>query len=460
MREWEQATWAAGQTEAAVIHQVGKRLARRARKLTRAGDTLLFLAGKGHNGDDARSAAKQLEGRRAELLEVLLPDTDLPTLEFKLAEKPALIVDGLFGLGLNRPLSEDWQKIINTINATGIPVLSVDLPSGLNADTGAHFGTVINASVTLTIGAPKAGLLTPAGTDAAGRLEVADDVGLIPCPFKSDLNVILPADFTHYPADRPVTSHKGSFGHVVVIAGSLGYHGAAVLAARGALRAQPGLVTVMTQPDIYLPVAAQLSSAMVKIWPPNYNPPDNINGLLAGPGLADPALSADVRMSIRRLWRINKQPLVVDASGLDMLAPEPFVKDALRVLTPHPGEAARLLRCGTETVQADRPGSLREISRRYGGCWVVLKGHQTLIGRSEGEIYLNPTGNPWLAQGGSGDVLAGFIAGLLAQPALQADPGKAIRYAVWQHGAAADRLQATRSNWTIEDLASEIGNVR
>jgi len=111
-------------------------------------------------------------------------------------------------------------------------------------------------------------------------------------------------------------------------------------------------------------------------------------------------------------------------------------------------------------VQADRPGSLREISRRYGGCWVVLKGHQTLIGRSEGEIYLNPTGNPWLAQGGSGDVLAGFIAGLLAQPALQADPCKAIRYAVWQHGAAADRLQATRSNWTIEDLASEIGNVR
>ena len=460
MREWEQATWAAGQTEAAVIHQVGKRLARRARKLTRAGDTILFLAGKGHNGDDARSAAKQLEGRRAELLEVLLPDTDLPTLEFKLAEKPALIVDGLFGLGLNRPLSEDWQKIINTINATGIPVLSVDLPSGLNADTGAHFGAVINASVTLTIGAPKAGLLTPAGTDAAGRLEVADDVGLIPCPFKSDLNVILPEDFNHYPADRSVTSHKGTFGHVVVIAGSLGYHGAAVLAARGALRAQPGLVTVLIQPDIYLPVAAQLSSAMVKIWSPNYNPPDNINALLAGPGLADPALSADVRMSIRRLWRINKQPLVVDASGLDMLAPEPFVKDALRVLTPHPGEAARLLRCGTETVQADRPGSLREISRRYGGCWVVLKGHQTLIGRSEGEIYLNPTGNPWLAQGGSGDVLAGFIAGLLAQPALQADPCKAIRYAVWQHGAAADRLQATRANWTIEDLASEIGTVR
>ena len=460
MREWEQATWATGQTEAGVIHQVGKRLARRARKLTRAGDTILFLAGKGHNGDDARSAAKQLEGRRAELLEVLLPDTDLLPLEMKLAEKPALIVDGLFGIGLNRPLGEDWQKIISTINASGIPVMSVDVPSGLNADTGAHFGAVVNASVTLTIGAPKTGLLTPAGTDAAGRLEVADDVGLIPCPFKSELNVILPADFQQYPPSRPVTSHKGTFGHVVVIAGSLGYHGAAILATHGALRAQPGLVTVLTQPAIYQPVAAQLSAAMVQIWPPNYNPPDNINALLAGPGLADPALPADVRMTIRRLWRVNKQPLVVDASALDMLSPEPFGKDVLRVLTPHPGEAARLLRSSTESVQADRPGSLREISRRYGGCWVVLKGHHTLIGRSEGEIFLNPTGNPWLAQGGSGDVLAGFIAGLLAQPALQADPAKALRYAVWQHGAAADHLQATRSNWTTEDLASEIGNVR
>ena len=460
MRDWEKATWAAGQSEAAVIQLVGQRLAALARQLTRPGDTILFLAGQGHNGDDARAAARSLEGRHAELLEVLQPDTALPPLERQLAENPALIVDGLFGTGLNRPLSEAWQKIINAINATDLPVLAVDVPSGLNADTGASFGAVINASVTLTIGAPKTGLLTPAGTDAAGRLEVATDVGLIPCPVHSELRVSLPADFARYPGPRQVTSHKGTFGHVVVIAGSLGYHGAAVLAARGALRAQPGLVTVLTQPDAYVPVAAQLAAAMVQICPPNYNAPDTVQAVLAGPGLADPALPADVRMSIRRLWRINQHPLVVDASGLDMLAPEPFPKDALRVLTPHPGEAARLLRCSPATIQADRVGSLRDISRRYGGCWVVLKGHHTLIGRSEGDIFLNPTGNPWLAQGGSGDLLGGFIAGLLAQPALQADPVKALRYAVWAHGAAADRLQATRANWTTEDLASEIGHVR
>ena len=111
-------------------------------------------------------------------------------------------------------------------------------------------------------------------------------------------------------------------------------------------------------------------------------------------------------------------------------------------------------------VQANRPESLREISRRFGNCWVVLKGHQTLIGRSEGKIFVNPSGNPHLAQGGSGDVLAGYIAGLLAQPALQSDVEKTIRYAVWQHGAAADQLQAARANWVAEDLTGELGNAR
>ena len=130
MREWERATWATGQTEAEVIRRVGKRVARRIRKLTRAGDTVLFLVGKGHNGDDARAAAKQLEGRRAEVLERFLPDTDLLPLDSARQEKPTLVVDGLFGIGLNRPLSAAWQKIISTINAAKIPVLAIDVPSG------------------------------------------------------------------------------------------------------------------------------------------------------------------------------------------------------------------------------------------------------------------------------------------------------------------------------------------
>jgi NAD(P)H-hydrate repair Nnr-like enzyme with NAD(P)H-hydrate dehydratase domain len=135
-------------------------------------------------------------------------------------------------------------------------------------------------------------------------------------------------------------------------------------------------------------------------------------------------------------------------------------KELVRVVTPHPGEAAQMLSSTAQKVQANRPQALREISKRFGNCWVVLKGNQTLVGRSEGEIFVNPSGNPHLAQGGSGDVLSGFIAGLLTQPALQADVGKTIRYAVWQHGAAADKLQSERKNWTVEDLIGELGNAR
>jgi len=460
MRAWEQATWAAGQTEAEVISRAGKRIARRARKLTRPGDTILFLAGKGHNGDDTRAAAKQLDGRRAELLELLLPDTDLLPLEFKLRERPALIVDGLFGLGLNRPLNEDWQKIIRTVNASGIPVLAVDLPSGMNAETGESYGAVIQAAVTLTLGAPKTGLLTPAGVGPAGRLEIAPDIGLIPCPVTSPLLASVPGDFAAWPPVRPVNGHKGTFGHLTVVAGSLGYHGAAVLTTRAAQRAQPGLVSLYTPDNAYNPVAAQLQSAMVHPWSANFNVPDNCTAILAGPGLAAADLPADIRPALRRLWRGNSRAMVLDASALAMLASEPSPKNSHRVLTPHPGEAAELLRSTAEAVQANRLGSLREISRRYENCWVILKGHQTLIGRSEGDVYVNLSGNPHLGQGGAGDVLSGFIAGLLAQPALAAQPALTHRDAVWAHGAAADHLQATRPNWTIEDLANEIGNVR
>jgi NAD(P)H-hydrate epimerase len=137
----------------------------------------------------------------------------------------------------------------------------------------------------------------------------------------------------------------------------------------------------------------------------------------------------------------------------------------VRVLTPHPGEAARLLKTTPQRVQADRLGALREVSHRFGNAWVVLKGHQTLLGRSEGEVFVNPTGNPHLAQGGSGDVLAGFIAGLLAQPLLQQDPMRAVRYAVWRHGHAADVLsgwaagsrELRRAGWAVEDLLNQLG---
>lgn len=460
MREWEKATWATGQTEAEVIRRVGKRIARRARKLTGEDDVILILAGKGHNGDDARAAKEFLDDRKVKILDLFLPDTDLLPLEMALREKPALLIDGLFGIGLNRPLSEAWQKIISAINAAKIPVLAVDVPSGLNADTGETFGAAIEAAVTLTIGAPKTGTLAAPAWPYVGRLEVTEDVGLVPCPLKSDLMWTQAEDFQNYPPRRPEAGHKGTFGHVAIIAGSPGFHGAAVLTTRGAQRAQPGLVTVFPQPDVYGVVAAQLQAAMVTAWQATTKFPDRTSGLLIGPGLAARGLMDSLRQPLHQWWRDLDYPVVVDASALDYVAAGPYTKKPGRVVTPHPGEAGRMLSWPVPKVEANRVAALREISKRFSNCWVVLKGHQTLVGRSEGEIFVNPSGNPHLAQGGSGDLLSGFIAGLLAQPPLQADVGRTVRYAVWQHGAAADRLQATRTNWTVEDLAAEIGNVR
>ena len=463
MREWERATWETGQTEAEVIHRVGGKIAQRAMQLTRPGGAILILAGKGHNGDDARAAREFLTDRRVETLDIAAPESNLPELEQALLQKPALVIDGLFGIGLDRPLADDWRKFIETVNRSGIPVLAVDVPSGLNADTGdpASPGVAIEAAVTLTIGAPKTGLLAHNAWPFVGRLEVAGDVGLIPCPHTSELNWTLPDDFQNFPPRRSVAGHKGMFGHLGIIAGSFGFHGAAVLAARAAQRAQPGLITLFTQESVYHVVAAQLQAAMVNLWTPDFRLPDTVSAVLVGPGLAAPGL-ADVMSptTTRRIWRDSLLPVVVDASTLDWLPMGPSARNAIRILTPHPGEAARLLNTTKQQIQLNRPQAAREISRRFGNCWVVLKGHQTLVGRSDGEIFVNPSGNPHLAQGGSGDVLAGYIAGLFAQRPLQADISKLIRFAVWQHGAAADTLQAARANWVIEDLIGELGNAR
>jgi len=174
MREWEQATWAAGQTEGEVIRRVGQAVAQHALRLTQPGELILLPAGKGHNGDDVRAAQPHLADRRCELLEITSPANDLARLTDALARQPALVVDGLFGIGLNRALDAAWIQLINTLNAAHRPVLAVDVPSGLDADTGDNFGAAVRAEVTLTVGAPKRGLLRPPALEFVGRLEVAD----------------------------------------------------------------------------------------------------------------------------------------------------------------------------------------------------------------------------------------------------------------------------------------------
>jgi NAD(P)H-hydrate epimerase len=459
MREWEEATWASGQTLPNVIRRVGEAVAQRALQMTQPGDFILILAGQGHNGDDVRAAREHLKDRRVELLNVTLPTTTLSRLELFLGQNPALVIDGLFGIGLDRPLDGDWIALIARLNGVQVPVLSVDVPSGLDADTGMPFGAVVRATVTLTIGAPKQGLLPQSVAGHVGRLEVVSDVGLVPCPRTAELNWTLPEDFRGFPPPRRVTGHKGSYGHLAIVAGSVGYHGAAVLAARAAARSQPGLITVLPHEPAYYQVAVQLQSAMVRPWTPQIHFPGEFSALLVGPGLAARDLPEDFRVAVRKLWRDSLLPMIVDASALDWLPMDPVPRGVIRVVTPHPGEAARLLKSTPANVQENRRNAVREISKRFGNCWVVLKGHQTLVGQSSGDLFINPSGSPHLAQGGSGDVLAGYIAGLLAQPALQADVGKTLRYAVWQHGATADALQATRRNWVIEDLVAEIGNV-
>jgi len=310
----------------------------------------------------------------------------------------------------------------------------------------------------LTVGAPKIGFLKPSAWQHVGRLEVARDIGLIPCPVTSELNWTLPDDFEFFPPPRPIAGHKGSFGHLAIVAGSLGFHGAAVLASRGAQRARPGLITLFPHEPVFHAVAAQLQAVMVQPWSPEAKLLSDFNAVLIGPGLASPDVPEDVKKITRRIWRDLPGPVVVDASALDWLPQEQTAKDAIRVITPHPGEAARLLKTPTAQVQADRPRALRELSRRYGNCWVILKGNQTLVGRSNGELFVNSSGNPFLAQGGAGDVLGGYLAGLLAQPAVQAEPGRAVRFAVWQHGAAADLLVSGKPNWVVEDLLQALGN--
>lgn len=455
MREWEQATWASGQTEAAVIARVGEGLARRAMAMTRPGDSILILGGRGHNGDDARAMTPHLPERDVRTVLVTDPLAAFARVNEALLTRPALLVDGLFGIGLNRELDAGWRALMARVNEAQVPVLAVDVPSGLDAGSGRALPLAIRATVTMTVGAPKAGLLAAEAGEFVGRLEVADDVGLVPCPITGECQWVSADEPGNFPPLRPVTAHKGTFGHAGLVAGSLGCHGAAVLAARGAQRARPGLITLFPQPEVYTPVAAQLQSVMVHPWRDHFDS-TKFSALLFGPGLAAPDLPRTVRHALRAAWQRFQGPLVVDASALDWIEPE-VPADAGRIITPHPGEAARLLGSTTVAVQRDRLAALRELSRRFSGCWVVLKGQHTLTGRDSGNVFVNGSGNAGLAQGGSGDLLAGFITGWLAQPMLQSDVAAALRHAVCEHGAAADRLAARRSNWTIEDLAGELG---
>lgn len=470
MRDWEARTWAAGVSPDAVIHRAGREVARAVRQATTPGCPVLVLAGRGHNGDDAAVAAADLSDRIVTLVRAGEPEQDGRAHEWLVAHRDtpgAWVVDGLFGIGLSRPLEGAWADLVRSVNFSRLPVLAVDVPSGLDADTGEVHGVAIEAATTVTLGAVKRGLVNEAAARFVGRLELARDIGLLeggrPPEAPSETRFwTLPEDFRGFPPRRPSSAHKGTFGHLVILAGSEGYHGAGVLAASGALRARPGLVTLFTDERCYVPVASQLEAAMVRPW--RGEPLDSLapTAILLGPGLASPRVPPTLRAEVERVWLQALCPVVADATALDWLPRAPLPDARLRLITPHPGEAARLLETTVPRIQSDRAAAARRLASLWpgSGMLVVLKGRMTIVTRgSDGPCLLNSTGNPGLAQGGSGDVLAGYLGGFLAQPELASHPLRTTCLAVWRHGLAADNLESKGLDWTMIDLVAELGRV-
>jgi len=387
---------------------------------------VLHLAGSGKTSPEAAQALTRARASRANFADVA-PDV----------RDWALVVDGLFGIGSSRMLEGRYRDLVLGIDAVRCPVLALDVPSGLDADSGAvngAHGVAVRATHTITFIGDKPGLHTAEGRDHAGIVQVAD-LGLDEALFEPARACIgSPALFGANLAPRRQNSHKGEFGDVAVVGGAHGMAGAAVLAARGALYAGAGRVfAAMIGPA--LPLDAVQPELMLRSAH-DFDIAGRV--LVLGPGMggameAMRALGAGID---------SAAPVVIDADGLNLVAASLDLQDRVArrqagtVVTPHPLEAARLLGISATEVQADRLGTARSLAKRLQAV-VVLKGAGSVIARPEGDVVINPTGNPGLATGGSGDVLAGVCGALLAQgwPAWEAAIG-----AVWMHGAAADRL--------------------
>jgi ADP-dependent NAD(P)H-hydrate dehydratase / NAD(P)H-hydrate epimerase len=359
-----------------------------------------------------------------------------------------LYVDALLGTGLNSPVRGRYGAAIELLNDLGRPVLAVDIPSGLSADTGQPLGRALMADWTATFGLVKQGLALDAG-EYVGELTLVD-ISIPPRVVESlgTMTYALDADLAAAMLNaRPLDGHKGTFGHLLVVGGSLGKSGAPCLAAMGGLRSGAGLVTVALPQGLNLVAEQKLTAAMSQPLPETTEGSLSADALpvlldlaaersalVLGPGLSQHEESAELA---RQLAAKVKQPLLIDADGLNALAGH---LDKIRfasqdvVLTPHPGEAARLLDCSPAEVQADRLAAARQIADASGAV-VVLKGARSVIALPTGQAWINPTGNALLASGGSGDVLAGVIGGLLAQGC---DALGAACAGVFVHGLAAD----------------------
>ncbi|MFZ5633197.1 MAG: NAD(P)H-hydrate dehydratase [Bacillota bacterium] len=440
------------------------------------GRTVTIFAGKGNNGGDGLVVARHLFNMGADVKVLLLDSPDnisgdaAVNLEIwqRMGQKvytvtqkddfnvvrlflvrTDIIVDAIYGTGFKGKVREYAGRIIEAINACGKPVIAVDVPSGLEADTGFVHGPCIRASLTVTFGLPKVGLLLEPGASYAGDLRVADIS--LPASLLDDerlkCNLIDRNLVRGWLPFRPNSSHKGDYGRVLVISGSRGMAGAACLTAGAAARAGAGLVTLAVPEGIYGPVASKLTEVMVAPVPQTGEGTLSrealpvIGGMLEradvlamGPGLST---NPETVEAVRKIVSLSRIPIVLDADGLNAFIghTELFkkVKNPL-VLTPHPGEMARLAGLSIEEVQLGRLDTARSWSSTWKAV-LVLKGARSIIALPDGTTYINTTGNPGMATGGSGDVLTGIIAGLLAQGM---EAARSAAAGVYLHGLAGD----------------------
>ena len=453
----------------------------------------VVVAGKGNNGGDGFVVARRLLKRGVPCGVVLLAraedvrgdaarnlkafvraggrlieapgDAGVPAVR-KALEHSRVVIDAIFGTGLNAPIEGPTAAVISLINACGLPVFAIDIPSGVDADRGEPLGVAVQAEATATFGFPKIGQLLFPGASHVGTLAIID------------IGIAQEAIATVGPQTRLLTApgvgaalplrqrdaHKGDAGHVLIVAGGRGKSGAAVLTAEGAARAGAGLTTLALPETERAWVATQLREVMTTSLAGGSDglfaapAPSELDAVLAGksavvlgPGIG---VSDATKALVRSLVASCPLPLVIDADGLNCLAGDAAQlrqRPGPTVLTPHPGEMSRLVGMAVPAVQADRLGVARRLASDTGAC-IVLKGARTVIAGSDGRAAINPTGNPGMASGGMGDVLGGVIGGLCAQ-GLTAEDAAAL--GVYLHGMAADLAAAERGG-EIGIIASDV----
>jgi len=459
------------------------------------GSHVAVFCGKGNNGGDGFAMARRLSEKGLKVIVICLaPVSQLAgdaLVNFEIVERLGLaviqaatpseltacseplresdyIIDGILGTGLNSDVKGIYLDAIQMINASGKKVMSIDIPSGLNADNGRIMGAAVKADLTVTFGYPKLGQILFPGADLAGKLIIID-IGIpemISSMVASRHCMTEPDDFTDLLKKEKRETHKGDRGHLLVLAGSTGKTGAAAMTALGALRAGAGLVTVGIPSSLNGILEVKLTEAMTEPLPEtaegtlSIRAKDKIlslaegkSAIVIGPGLST---NPETARLVRELAVECDLPMLIDADGLNALAEEPGILNRLdgkKILTPHPGEMAKLTGVKSRDIQLDRLGAAARFIEQH-KCCLVLKGARTLISAPGEKMYINPTGNPALASGGSGDVLTGIIAGLLTRgaPAI-----KAAIAGAYLHGLAAGLLAEKMGEKGV--LASELLDV-